>query len=212
MATKNSKKPTKTKKPAAKKAIKVQKKPIKKTAAKKPVKPIKKAAVAKKAPKKAAVAKKAPKKAAVKVSGSPTDFSAFLKNFQPYRSKKSEKYMNKNQQRHFLGMLTAWKEALIEEQEKTEQLIQQDQSNFPDSLDRAAKEEEFMLELRKRERQRKLIGKIDLSLKDLADDLYGYCESCGVEIGIKRLEARPTATKCIDCKTVDEIKEKQQFG
>ena len=212
MATKNSKKPTKTKKPAAKKAIKVQKKPIKKTAAKKPVKPIKKAAVAKKAPKKAAVAKKAPKKPAVKVSGSPTDFSAFLKNFQPYRSKKSEKYMNKNQQRHFLGMLTAWKEALIEEQEKTEQLIQQDQSNFPDSLDRAAKEEEFMLELRKRERERKLIGKIDLSLKDLADDLYGYCESCGVEIGIKRLEARPTATKCIDCKTVDEIKEKQQFG
>ena len=222
MATKNSKKPTKTKKPAAKKAIKVQKKPIKKTAAKKSVKPIKKAAVAKKAPKKAAVAKKAPKKAAVakkapkkaavKVSGSPTDFSAFLKNFQPYRSKKSEKYMNKNQQRHFLGMLTAWKEALIEEQEKTEQLIQQDQSNFPDSLDRAAKEEEFMLELRKRERERKLIGKIDLSLKDLADDLYGYCESCGVEIGIKRLEARPTATKCIDCKTVDEIKEKQQFG
>jgi len=212
MATKNSKKPTKTKKPAAKKAIKVQKKPIKKAAAKKPVKPIKKAAVAKKAPKKSAVAKKAPKKAAVKVSGSPTDFSAFLKNFQPYRSKKSEKYMNKNQQRHFLGMLTAWKEALIEEQEKTEQLIQQDQSNFPDSLDRAAKEEEFMLELRKRERERKLIGKIDLSLKDLADDLYGYCESCGVEIGIKRLEARPTATKCIDCKTVDEIKEKQQFG
>ena len=212
MATKNSKKPTKTKKPAAKKAIKVQKKPIKKTAAKKPVKPIKKTAVAKKAPKKTAVAKKAPKKAAVKVSGSPTDFSAFLKNFQPYRSKKSEKYMNKNQQRHFLGMLTAWKEALIEEQEKTEQLIQQDQSNFPDSLDRAAKEEEFMLELRKRERERKLIGKIDLSLKDLADDLYGYCESCGVEIGIKRLEARPTATKCIDCKTVDEIKEKQQFG
>ena len=212
MATKNSKKPTKTKKPTAKKVTKVQKKPIKKTAAKKPIKPLKKEAVAKKAPKKAAVVKKAPKKVAVKVSGSPTDFSAFLKNFQPYRSKKSEKYMNKNQQKHFLGMLTAWKEALVEEQEKTEQLIQQDQSNFPDSLDRAAKEEEFMLELRKRERERKLISKIDLSLKDLEDNLYGYCESCGVEIGIKRLEARPTATKCIDCKTVDEIKEKQQFG
>ena len=209
MATKNSKKPTKAKKPATKKVTKVQKKPIKKPVAKKPVK---KASNAKKAPKKAVVAKKATKKAAGKVNSSPTDFSAFLKNFQPYRSKKSEKYMNKNQQRHFLGMLTAWKEALIEEQEKTEQLIQQDQSNFPDSLDRAAKEEEFMLELRKRERERKLIGKIDLSLKDLADDLYGYCESCGVEIGIKRLEARPTATKCIDCKTVDEIKEKQQFG
>ena len=202
MATKNSKKPTKAKKPAAKKVTKVQKKPVKKPVAKKPAKPVKKAALA----------KKAPKKAVAKVNASPTDFSAFLKNFQHYRSKKSEKYMNKNQQKHFLGMLTAWKEVLIEEQEKTEQLIQQDQSNFPDSLDRAAKEEEFMLELRKRERERKLIAKIDLSLKDLEDNLYGYCESCGVEIGIKRLEARPTATKCIDCKTVDEIKEKQQFG
>ncbi len=202
MATKNSKKPTKAKKPAAKKVTKVQKKPAKKPATKKTGKPVKKATIT----------KKTPKKAAVKISVSPTDFSAFLKNFQPYRSKKSEKYMNKNQQKHFLGMLTAWKEALIEEQQKTEQLIQQDQSNFPDSLDRAAKEEEFMLELRKRERERKLIGKIDLSLKDLDDNLYGYCESCGVEIGIKRLEARPTATKCIDCKTVDEIKEKQQFG
>ena len=69
-----------------------------------------------------------------------------------------------------------------------------------------------MLELRKRERERKLISKIELSLKDIEDDLYGYCETCGVEIGIKRLEARPTATQCIDCKTVDEIKEKQQFG
>ncbi len=202
MATKNSKKPTKLKKPAAKKVTKVQKKPVKKPAAKKPVKSVKKTAVA----------KKLPKKTAAKISASPSDFSAFLKNFKPYSSKKSEKYMNKNQHKHFLGMLTAWKEALIEEQEKTEQLIQQDQSNFPDSLDRAAKEEEFMLELRKRERERKLISKIDLSLKDLEDNLYGYCESCGVEIGIKRLEARPTATKCIDCKTVDEIKEKQQFG
>ena len=202
MATKNSKKPTKVKKPVAKKVTKVQKKPVKKPAAKKPVKSVKKTAVA----------KKSPKKTAAKILASPSDFSAFLKNFQPYRSNKTEKYMNKNQQKHFLGMLTAWKEALIEEQEKTEQLIQQDQSNFPDSLDRAAKEEEFMLELRKRERERKLISKIDLSLKDLEDNLYGYCESCGVEIGIKRLEARPTATKCIDCKTVDEIKEKQQFG
>mgnify|MGYP005743266427 FL=1 len=120
--------------------------------------------------------------------------------------------MNKSQKKHFISILNAWKEALDSEQEKTEQLIQQDQSNFPDSLDRAAKEEEFMLELRKRERERKLISKIELSLKDIDDDLYGYCETCGVEIGIKRLEARPTATQCIDCKTVDEIKEKQQFG
>ena len=210
MATKKTKQTLKPAKASAKK-----KTVAKKSTAKKPIKKVLKSS-SKKVSKtiKAPNAKKNTKKIVTKTksSVSPSDFSAFLKNFQPYKSKRSEKYMNKNQQKHFLFMLNAWKEALIEEQEKTEQLIQQDQSNFPDSLDRAAKEEEFMLELRKRERERKLINKIDLSIKDLDDNLYGYCESCGVEIGIKRLEARPTATKCIDCKTVDEIKEKQQFG
>ena len=210
MATKKIKQTLKPAKASAKK-----KTVAKKSTAKKPIKKVLKPS-SKKVSKtiKTPNAKKNTKKIVTKTksSVSPSDFSAFLKNFQPYKSKRSEKYMNKNQQKHFLFMLNAWKEALIEEQEKTEQLIQQDQSNFPDSLDRAAKEEEFMLELRKRERERKLINKIDLSIKDLDDNLYGYCESCGVEIGIKRLEARPTATKCIDCKTVDEIKEKQQFG
>ena len=210
MATKKTKQTLKPAKASAKKKT-VAKKSTAKKAIKKVLKPSsKKVSKTIKTPN----AKKNTKKIVTKTksSVSPSDFSAFLKNFQPYKSKRSEKYMNKNQQKHFLFMLNAWKEALIEEQEKTEQLIQQDQSNFPDSLDRAAKEEEFMLELRKRERERKLINKIDLSIKDLDDNLYGYCESCGVEIGIKRLEARPTATKCIDCKTVDEIKEKQQFG
>ena len=147
-----------------------------------------------------------------KVISNPSDFESFAKTFIPYRPNKTEKYMNKSQKKHFISILNSWKQALDSEQEKTEQLIQQDQSNFPDSLDRAAKEEEFMLELRKRERERKLISKIEMSLKDIDDDLYGFCETCGVEIGIKRLEARPTATQCIDCKTVDEIKEKQQFG
>tara|TARA_B100000513_G_scaffold188107_1_gene110940 strand:+ start:1481 stop:2086 length:606 start_codon:yes stop_codon:yes gene_type:complete len=142
----------------------------------------------------------------------PSDYDSFAKSFVPYKISKTEKYMNKSQQKHFINILNSWKNALDSEQEKTEKLIQQDQSNFPDSLDRASKEEEFMLELRKRERERKLISKIELSLKDIEDDLYGFCETCGVEIGIKRLEARPTATQCIDCKTVDEIKEKQQFG
>lgn len=210
MPTKKTKQTLKPAKASAKK-----KTVAKKSTAKKPIKKVLKPS-SKKVSKtiKTPNAKKNTKKIVTKTksSVSPSDFSAFLKNFQPYKSKRSEKYMNKNQQKHFLFMLNAWKEALIEEQEKTEQLIQQDQSNFPDSLDRAAKEEEFMLELRKRERERKLINKIDLSIKDLDDNLYGYCESCGVEIGIKRLEARPTATKCIDCKTVDEIKEKQQFG
>ena len=142
----------------------------------------------------------------------PSDYDSFAKSFVPYKISKTEKYMNKSQQKHFINILNSWKNALDSEQEKTEKLIQQDQSNFPDSLDRASKEEEFMLELRKRERERKLISKIELSLKDIEDDLYGFCETCGIEIGIKRLEARPTATQCIDCKTVDEIKEKQQFG
>ena len=176
----------------------------KKTAAKK------KAAIKKKAPSKKIVAKR--KSAAKNTTINPSDYDSFAKSFVPYKISKTEKYMNKSQQKHFINILNSWKNALDNEQEKTEKLIQQDQSNFPDSLDRASKEEEFMLELRKRERERKLISKIELSLKDIEDDLYGYCETCGVEIGIKRLEARPTATQCIDCKTVDEIKEKQQYG
>ena len=201
MATKKLKSSSKKKSVSKAKTHVASKKVAKKTST--PKKAVKKIA-SKKTTKKRSSAKKTIVEA--------TDFSSFLKSFEPYKTKRNEKYMNKNQQKHFEKMLGAWKEALIEEQEKTEQLIQQDQSNFPDSLDRAAKEEEFMLELRKRERERKLIRKIDLSIKDLEDNVYGYCESCGVEIGIKRLEARPTATKCIDCKTVDEIKEKQQFG
>ena len=183
--------------------------------------PSKKKPIKKKVVKKKVVAKKksttkkitAKRKSSLKKTiVNPSDYDSFAKSFVPYKISKTEKYMNKSQQKHFINILNSWKNALDSEQEKTEKLIQQDQSNFPDSLDRASKEEEFMLELRKRERERKLISKIDLSLKDIEDDLYGFCETCGVEIGIKRLEARPTATQCIDCKTVDEIKEKQQFG
>ena len=171
----------------------------------------KKVAIKKKVPSKKIVTKR--KSAAKKTTiTNPSDYDSFAKSFVPYKISKTEKYMNKSQQKHFINILNSWKNALDNEQEKTEKLIQQDQSNFPDSLVTASKEEEFMLELRKRERERKLISKIELSLKDIEDDLYGYCETCGVEIGIKRLEARPTATQCIDCKTVDEIKEKQQFG
>ena len=183
--------------------------------------PSKKKPIKKKVVKKKVVAKKksttkkitAKRKSSLKKTiVNPSDYDSFAKSFVPYKISKTEKYMNKSQQKHFINILNSWKNALDSEQEKTEKLIQQDQSNFPDSLDRASKEEEFMLELRKRERERKLISKIELSLKDIEDDLYGFCETCGVEIGIKRLEARPTATQCIDCKTVDEIKEKQQFG
>ena len=198
---------------AKKKVTSKNTKSIKAPSKKKPVKKkvLKKKVVAKKkSPTKKIAAKR--KSSLKKTIVNPSDYDSFAKSFVPYKISKTEKYMNKSQQKHFINILNSWKNALDSEQEKTEKLIQQDQSNFPDSLDRASKEEEFMLELRKRERERKLISKIELSLKDIEDDLYGFCETCGVEIGIKRLEARPTATQCIDCKTVDEIKEKQQFG
>ena len=192
--------PAKTK--SSTKAAKAVKKSVKKTTARK--------APAKRAAAKKSTLKKAAKKTAPKIDIS--DFSNFSSTFQPYKSKKNEKYMNANQKKHFENILQAWKDALHEEQEKTENLIQTDQGNFPDSVDRASKEEEFMLELRKRDRERKLISKIEQSMKDLSDNFYGFCETCGIEIGIKRLEARPTATQCIDCKTIEEIKEKQQYG
>ena len=193
-----SKAPSKKAPSKAKKSIKVAK-----TAKKVLKKPTSKKTPAKKVSKKTA-----PKKSKIDIS----DFSNFSSTFQPYKSKKNEKYMNANQRKHFENILQAWKNALHEEQEKTENLIQSDQGNFPDSVDRATKEEEFMLELRKRDRERKLISKIDQSMKDLTDNMYGFCDTCGIEIGIKRLEARPTATQCIDCKTIEEIKEKQQYG
>ena len=194
--------PAKTK--SSTKAAKAVKKSVKKITARKA--PAKRAA--KKSTIKKAAKKTAPKKSNIDIS----DFSNFSSTFQPYKSKKNEKYMNANQKKHFENILQAWKDALHEEQEKTENLIQTDQGNFPDSVDRASKEEEFMLELRKRDRERKLISKIEQSMKDLSDNFYGFCETCGIEIGIKRLEARPTATQCIDCKTIEEIKEKQQYG
>ena len=208
--TKASSKRVTVKTKSSTKLAKKVKKSVKKTALRKaPAKktPAKKAA-GKKSPAKKVAKKTAPKKSNIDIS----DFSNFSSTFQPYKSKKNEKYMNTNQKKHFENILQAWKNILHEEQEKTENLIQSDQGNFPDSVDRASKEEEFMLELRKRDRERKLITKIEQSMKDLSDNFYGFCETCGIEIGIKRLEARPTATQCIDCKTIEEIKEKQQYG
>ena len=195
---------TKTKAPLKKAPTKAKKS----SKATKTIKKVVRKSTTKKAPAKKVSKKIAPKKTKIDIS----DFSNFSSTFQPYKSKKNEKYMNANQKKHFENILQAWKNALHEEQEKTENLIQSDQGNFPDSVDRASKEEEFMLELRKRDRERKLISKIEQSMKDLADNMYGFCDTCGIEIGIKRLEARPTATQCIDCKTIEEIKEKQQFG
>jgi len=119
--------------------------------------------------------------------------------------------MNSEQVAHFREILNGWKRALMEEVDRTVHHMQDEAANFPDPNDRATQEEEFALELRTRDRERKLIRKIDEALLDLETGDYGYCEVCGIEIGIRRLEARPTATLCIDCKTLDEIKERQ-FG
>lgn len=137
-----------------------------------------------------------------------TGVTAF--GFTPYESEKHEEYMNPKQVEHFRGILLAWKRSLMEEVDRTVHHMQDEASNFPDPNDRATQESEFSLELRTRDRERKLIKKIDEALSRLDNDEYGYCEACGVEIGVRRLEARPTATLCIDCKTLDEIREKQK--
>ncbi|WP_342779791.1 RNA polymerase-binding protein DksA [Aliikangiella coralliicola] len=116
--------------------------------------------------------------------------------------------MNDEQIAHFKAILEAWKQQLMEEVDRTVSHMKDEAANFPDPVDRASQEEEFSLELRTRDRERKLLKKIGKSIASIDDEDYGYCESCGVEIGIRRLEARPTATLCIDCKTLDEIKEK----
>lgn len=132
--------------------------------------------------------------------------------FEPYPIREGEEYMNDAQKEHFRNILTHWKHQLMEEVDSTITHLQEEASNFADPSDRASQEEEFSLELRTRDRERKLIRKIDEAMERIDDDDYGYCETCGVEIGIRRLEARPTATLCIDCKTLAEIKEKQLGG
>ncbi|MHB8346422.1 MAG: RNA polymerase-binding protein DksA [Acidiferrobacterales bacterium] len=132
-----------------------------------------------------------------------------IHGIKPYVEKKGEKYMNKKQIEHFHTILNAWKEELLEEVSRTVHSMQDETANHPDPNDRASQETDMSLELRNRDRERKLIKKIEEALGKIDTGDYGYCETCGVEIGVQRLEARPTATLCIDCKTLDEIREKQ---
>ena len=192
--------PTKTKSPVTKKAS--AKKSLAKMAPAKQV-------VAKKAPAKQVAAKKvaAKKAAAKKVSAKKrsTPISS-------YQGRKGEKYMSAAMKKHFLAVLIDWREHLKEEMQKTFDHLKNKGESYADPIDRASQEEEFAFELRTRDRERKLISKIAMSLDQIKQDDYGYCYACGIEIGVKRLEARPTATHCIDCKTLDEIKEKQLGG
>jgi len=208
------KKTTSKKKVAAKKSAK---KAVKKAAPKVKAKTAKKKVVKKAAPKAKAKAKPAPKPKKSKPatrpvkkttrSGDDLDYT----DFTPYEMKKGEDYMNAEQVDHFYELLNSWKAELMEKVDETVHHMQDEAANFPDPNDRATQESDFTMELRTRDRERKLIKKIDESINLLDNDEYGYCESCGIEIGVRRLEARPTATECIDCKTLNEIKEKQ-FG
>lgn len=226
------------KKAPAKKTVKKavpKKAAVKKTVAKKAAvkkAPVKKApapkASVKKAPAKKAAVKKAP---AAKVKSVPTSKKATVKStskktttvkqvrtsdlegvghVEPYVEKKGEEYMSATMREHFRKILLHWKMELMEEVDRTVHHMQDEAANFPDPNDRASQESDFTMELRTRDRERKLLKKINESLDLLEDGEYGYCESCGVEIGLRRLEARPTATLCIDCKTLDEIREKQR--
>ena len=187
--------PTKTKSSVTKKAA-AKKSLVKKTPAKK--------VAAKKAPAKKVTAKKAPaKKVSAKKRSTPIS---------SYQGRKGEKYMSAAMKKHFLAVLIDWREHLKEEMQKTFDHLKNKGESYADPIDRASQEEEFAFELRTRDRERKLISKIAMSLDQIKQDDYGYCYACGIEIGVKRLEARPTATHCIDCKTLDEIKEKQLGG
>lgn len=138
--------------------------------------------------------------------------AAGLYGIEPYQPAKNEEYMSDGQLAHFRKILEAWRAELMEEVDRTVNYMQDESAALPDINDRATQEEEFAIELRTRDRERKLIRKIEQSLQAIDNVDYGFCETCGIEIGLRRLEARPTATQCIDCKTLSEIKEKQNNG
>lgn len=234
-AKKTAKKKVATKKAAAKKTPK--KKAAKSTATKKkavakkkaPSKAKKAAPATKPQAKKAKVTKSpAKKKATPKTKPAPTKvvektektvrrlniarMEGSNADFVPYSINKNEDYMNEDQRAHFRQILLDWKMQLMEEVDRTVTHMKDEAGHYPDPADRASQEEEFSLELRTRDRERKLIKKIDSTLDLIDQNDYGYCNSCGIEIGVRRLEARPTARQCIDCKTLDEIKERQILG
>ncbi len=139
----------------------------------------------------------------------PGSLLAGPRNVQPYIAKRGELYMSKEQLEHFRHILNSWKRDLMVEVDRTVSHMKDEAANFPDPNDRATQEEEFSLELRTRDRERKLIRKIDEALKRIDDGSYGYCLETGEEIGIKRLEARPVATLSIEAQERRERRERQ---
>ena len=200
-AISRSKTAKRTKKTIVKKATQ-KKKTTNKASPKKTI--IKKLVKKKLTTKKSTPKKKTPKKLALKKKRTGPVSS--------YKGRKGEKYMSAAMKRHFNIVLLEWREHLKEEMQKTFDHLKNKGESYADPIDRASQEEEFAFELRTRDRERKLINKIASSIEQIKQNDYGYCHDCGCEIGVKRLEARPTATHCIDCKTLDEIKEKQLGG
>jgi DnaK suppressor protein len=229
------KKPVSKKKPAAKKApakkAPAKKTSVKKTAAKKTLakktvakkKPVsKKKPVASKAPAKKAATARAPAKARVSKARAKKAlalqperpepsfaFSGPLKSFKPYQPKPGEEYMSDRMLDHFRQILTAWKQELMEEVDRTVHHMKDEAANFPDPNDRATQESEFGLELRTRDRERKLLKKIEQALLRIEEGAYGFCSETGEEIGLRRLEARPVATLTVEAQERRELAEKQ---
>lgn len=131
-----------------------------------------------------------------------------LLDLQPYLTESSEQYMSELQREHFRKLLSAWRDHLVQAAETTVNFLQNDTSKLPDQTDNATKEEEMYAKLRKQARDSKLIKRITSCIRAIEQKDYGFCESCGAEIGIRRLEARPVAKECVDCKTLAEEKEK----
>lgn len=203
------KKVSKKKAPARKKAVKkASKKKVTRKKASKKKAPARKKTVSRKkaAPKKKAATRKAPARRA-----RPTGdvLSGPIHGIAPYKPKRGEEYMSDEQLEHFRNILTAWKRELMFEVDRTVHHMQDEAANFPDPNDRATQESEFGLELRTRDRERKLLRKIDSALLRIDEGSYGFCDETGEEIGLKRLEARPVATLCLEAQERRELAERQ---
>lgn len=219
-----SEKKSKTKKVSAKKASrkKASKKVAKKSVSKKKVS-TKKAASKKKTSKKTTAPRRASNKkttassaarpgakhSSSRAAKTPNVLTGPIRGFKPYQPKRGEDYMSEDQLEHFRQILLAWKRELMEEVDRTMHHMKDDAANFPDPNDRATQESEFGLELRTRDRERKLLKKIDSALARIDDGSYGYCEETGDEIGLRRLEARPVATLCVEAQERRELAERQ---
>jgi DnaK suppressor protein len=132
-----------------------------------------------------------------------------IHGIEPYVAKRGENYMSKEQLAHFAAILSSWKRELMNEVDRTVHHMQDEAANFPDPNDRATQESEFGLELRTRDRERKLLRKINAAIARIEDGTYGYCEETGEEIGLKRLEARPVATLSLEAQERREMSERQ---